>query len=389
MNRQWRLAVPSSLVVMIFLVVSCAPAAPPAAAPTAAPGKPAPTAASGPAAAAPTAPAKPAAQPTAKPASLADQLYEAAKKEGKVVWWSSYDNAISEKVAGAFQKRYPGVTVETVSLQSEQRATRALAEARAGRITYDVVKISSDEMESYRTAGLLGDNSDVLVAAGVDRSKLYEGTYPDEWNVYSAAYNTNMLKPDELPKKWDDLLDPKWKGKLGVESRLRVFTSITYHWGEDRVTDYLRRLKDQNPQFERGETATATKMMAGEFPIYVTAYMANVVELAGAGKPWGFVPLDEVFSDGWTGSDTVPSKAPHPNAARLYLYWLNTPEGLQLRDSLRFRSDPRPGTGTGPAKYLEERKMTLKVPPQDKWAELNVQAGPLQRKYQQVLGLPV
>jgi ABC-type Fe3+ transport system substrate-binding protein len=103
------------------------------------------------------------------------------------------------------------------------------------------------------------------------------------------------------------------------------------------------------------------------------------------GKPWGFVPLDTVFSNEPGPGYVVPNGAPHANAGKLFMWWFMSPEGQGLTDKLRFKGNPAPGTGTGPAKYLEEHHQTVKFAPR----EYEDNYDTYMKKYQAALGLPV
>jgi iron(III) transport system substrate-binding protein len=360
----------------------------------AAPAAPSPTAAPAPKAAPTTAPAAPAggapppptaaAAAAAKPAHLVDQLYEAAKKEGKVVWWDQHELKVAETFMSEFKKKYPGIEFEYLEGNQDELRPKAIAETRAGRVTLDVID-TGQNYPAYKDVDLPTDNAELLVSASVPLEQQYEGTYSPEWTVYLASYNPNMVKPEELPKTWDDFLDPKWKGKLGLESRLRPFVYGTpFFGGEEKVVEYMKKLKEQNPRMVTGNTATDTLLVAGEFPIAIGTYLHNIVKFKPKGQPWDFIPLQEVYTNQPGPGYTVHKQAPHPNAGRLYLHWFVGPEGVALMDKERFKGKPLPGSGTGPAKILEDNKMTLKVSPQE--IELNYKK--YEAKYLEALGLP-
>jgi iron(III) transport system substrate-binding protein len=365
-----------------------------AAPPTAAPPKPtaaaaAPTTAPAPAAAptvapaAPTTAPKPAAAATGKDSPVIQQLYEAAKKEGKVVWWDQHAQDVAEQYIVEFKKLFPGIDVEYFEATQDVLLTRTVAEARAGRVAYDV-QDSGQNYPSYKELGLITDNTQIFQIAGADPSNIVEGTCNPEWNVYGCSYNTDVIKESELPRNWAGWLEPKWKGQIAIETRLRPFVYGTpFMGGEEKVTEYLSKLKANDPIHTSGDTKSQTLVAAGEYPVLIGAYLQRLVNMKG--KPWGFVPLEEVYSNAPGPGYSVPEKAAHPNAGRVFLYFLNSPEGVALIDRLRFKGNPLPGTGTGPSKFLEERKMTLKVAP----PEIELEYSKFERKYAAALGLPV
>lgn len=314
-----------------------------------------------------------------------EQLYEAAKKEGKVVWWDQHLLDVAQLFIDSFKKRYPGIDVEYFVQTQDELKVRAVAEARAGRVSFDILD-SGQNYSAYKEVGVFTDNSDVLQAAGVPADQQYEGSYSPEWTVNGAAYNPDLIKAEELPRTWEGFLEPRWKGKFALESRLRPFVYATPFWGgEEKVGEFLRKIKDQNPRFTKGDTESNTLLVAGEFPVLVGSYLQNVAKFKQKGRPWEYVPLDEVFTVAPGPGYTVPEKAPHRNAGRLFLYWLAGPDGTKLTDELRFKGSPLPGTGTEPSKYLEERKMTVRMAPLE--YELNYKK--YEQKYLDALGLPV
>ena len=377
-----------------------APATPPTAAPaqpTAAPKPTAPAPTTAPAAAATAAPAVTAATATPPPVARPGQavpkdhptiaaLYDAAKKEGKVSWWDQHDQAVAQKFIDAFQKQFPGVTVEFFEGTQDVLKARSIQEARAGRVSFDFSD-TGQNWRDFKSAGIVDANtnfSDLLGLAGVDPTFIVDGTYSPEFTVVGCAYNTEMVKEEELPKDFDGFTNPKWKDKLAVEARLRPFVYGTpFLGGEDGVVDLLKRLKENNPRPTDGDTKSQGLLIAGEFPVLVGAYLQRLIMMKN--KPWGFVPLKEVYSTVPRQGYIVPSGAPHPNAGKLYMWWFMGPEGQALTDAERFKGNPAPGTGTGPSKYLEDHKMAVKFAP----IEYDLNYDKYLRKYLDALGLPV
>jgi iron(III) transport system substrate-binding protein len=371
-----------------------APTTPPAAAPTTAP-KPTTAAAAAPAAAPTTAPAAVGAAPppVAKPGQAVPkdhptiaELYDGAKKEGKVTWWDQHESSVAQKFIDAFQKQFPGVTVEFFEGTQDVLNARSIQEARAGRVSFDFID-TGQNYGGYKDVGIIDaktDFTDLLTLAGVDKTFVVNGTYSPEFTVYGSAYNTELVKEEELPDSLDGFSNPKWKDKLAIETRLRPYVYGTpFLGGQDAVVDMLKRLKENNPRPTDGDTKSQGLLVAGEFPVLVGAYLQRLIMMKG--KPWAFVSFKEVWSSEPGPGYVVPATAPHPNAGRLFLWWFMGPEGQALTDSERFKGNPAPGTGTGPSKYLEEHKMAVRFSPREYEDNYNMYL----RKYLEALGLPV
>jgi ABC-type Fe3+ transport system substrate-binding protein len=335
--------------------------------------------------AAPPPAAKPGqAVPDAHPTIAA--LYDAAKKEGKVSWWDSHDQAQVQKFTDAFSKHFPNIQIEYFQATEDVTRTRAVQEARAGRVSFDLVNTGQNWL-AYRDAGIVDaktDFTDLLMLAAVDPQFIVDGTCAPEFNVYGSAYNTDLVKPQDLPDTLDGFADPKWKDQIAVEARLRPYVYGTpFLGGEDKVVDMLTRLKGNNPRPTDGDIKSNALLIAGEFPVLVGAYLQRFISMTG--KPWGFVPFKEVWSNVPRQGYVVPQGAPHPNAGKLFMWWFVGPEGQALTDTERFKGNPAPGTGTGPSKWLEEHHMAVRFAP----IEYDLNYDKYLRKYLEALGLPV
>ena len=313
-------------------------------------------------------------------------LYDAAKKEGTVSWWDQHDPGVAQKFTDAFKKEFPGVDVEFFEGTQDVLKARSIQEARAGKVSFDFID-TGQNFPSYTDAGIVTaqtDFTELLASAGVDKNFIINGTYSPEFNVYGSAYNTDLVKESELPDSYEGFTDPKWKGQLAIEARLRPFVyGTSFLGGEDKVVDLLSRLKANDPRPTDGDTKSQGLLVAGEFPVLIGAYLQRYIMMKD--KPWGFVPFKEVWSNVPGPGYIVPAGAPHPNAGKLYMWWFMSPPGQALTDELRFKGNPAPGTGTGPSKYLQDHKMAVKFSPR----EYEDNYDQYLRKYLDALGLPV
>jgi iron(III) transport system substrate-binding protein len=313
-------------------------------------------------------------------------LYDSAKKEGKLTWWDAHDDAQVQKFTAAFNKHFPNVQVEYFQVTQDVSKARAVQEARAGRVSFDLVD-TGQNWPAFMDAGIVDATTnftDLLTLAGVQPEFIVDGTCAPEFNVYGSAYNTELVKVDELPDNLDGFSDSKWKGQLAIETRLRPYVYGTpFLGGQDNVVDMLQRLKANNPRPTDGDIKSQELLVAGEFPVLIGAYLQRVISMNG--KPWGFVPFKEVWSNVPRQGYVVPNGAPHPNAGKLFMWWFVGPEGQSMTDSERFKGNPAPGSGTGPSKWLEEHRVAVRFAP----LEYDLNYDTYLRKYLAAVGLPI
>ena len=287
------------------------------------------------------------------PASSLDQkLYKAALKEGTLEWWNSTSLREANIFIKKFNEKYPGIKINYFEGTASVMQEKYLAEHQAGRASADV--LIPEYHTIFKERNLLTDLSDIIKEVNYP-SELYtkdRGGLILEQIVSGVAYNTKLVSPKDVPMSWEDLLDPKWTGKLNVEDRLKVFVSGTEYWGEKWTVDYLKKLRNQKVIIGRGVSSVMTLLQAGEFPIAVSSYLHSVITAQKKGVPAGWAPINPAITGG-TNATISPKTAPHPNTAKLFLLWRISPEGQALNDQIRFKSNPFPGTGTIPSRFLE------------------------------------
>ena len=263
----------------------------------------------------------------ALPARADDTLasvHEAAKKEGKVVFWSSNDVIANQNSARRFAQRFPGVEVEPYKIEPGPAIERIIGESGAGRLTCDVV----DSPISYTQ--LLFDRGLAISypwekVFGVDKqSVLFDGRALYTYNLdVPIAFNTTMAKASDF-KSWDDLLDPKWRGKILLEGRGIVFPLLALAWGEDRTFDYLRKLLANKPIIIKGGTPTIEALAGGQGAVAVGTYGGRVLQYQKDGAPVDWARVGPIPAMIYV--QMALKGAPHPNAALLWNYWTTTPE---------------------------------------------------------------
>ena len=254
-------------------------------------------------------------------------LHEGARKEGKLVYWGSPDSRTAAMLIERFKKRYPGIEVEVFKIQPAPAIERILTAASAGRADVDVMDTQLGYLQ------LLFDRNLVVSWPwtknfDIDPGRvLFDGRALAIWHLDSPiAINTGLVKPDEI-RSWDDLLAPKWRGKLLVEARGFAFAILALKWGEERAFDYIRSIMALKPIVTKGGTATTEALAGGQGSVAIGAYAGNIEMNKTAGAPIDWVraaPVPTAY-----GALVQLSNAPHPNAARLWMHFMTTPEARE------------------------------------------------------------
>ncbi len=257
------------------------------------------------------------------------RLIEGARKEKQVTVYTSLNLKDSVPITQAFEKKY-GVRVELWRSSSEKVLQRALIEARAGRHAVDAFELNGPEMEALYREGLLEEfyspHFGSLPPAAFAKHKHYVA---DRFNFFTIAYNTNLVKPSEVPDSYEDLLHPRWVGRIGIEaSDDDWFASIVKHMGEAKGLAFFRKLAQMKPQVRTGHTLLAELVAAGEIPLVATIYNHNAERLLVNGAPIKWKALDPTF--GRPNAVAVTKRAQRPHAALLFTDFMLSPEGQNL-----------------------------------------------------------
>lgn len=281
-----------------------------------------------------------AAEPDKGPASVSEialysakdrheRLADAGKKEGEVSVYHSIPIEDMTAISAAFTKIY-GIKVRLWRSGSETVTQRVAAEARGGRFDVDIVENNSQANEALHREQLLQEVSSPyrsdLIPMAIPDHKEWVGTTIDVW---VAAYNTNKVKKEELPKTYQDLLDPRWRGRLGIESDNHAwFGTLTEAMGERQGTKLFTDIASTNGLSPRkGHSLLAGQVASGEVPLALTLYDWNAEKLKQKGAPIEWVTLSPVIAQFKTVA--MLRKAPHPNAAVLfYDFMLNEGQAI-------------------------------------------------------------
>jgi iron(III) transport system substrate-binding protein len=259
----------------------------------------------------------------------AQRLIDGARKEGQVTLYSSAALPDVNALIGPFEKKY-GVKVQVWRGSSEDIRYRAMTEYRGGRHEVDVAETAGSDMEPLVREHLLRE-----IATPVSAELIPQATFPHHrWIatrlvVFTGAYNTDLIRAADLPKRYDDFRAPKWKGKLGIEAEdARWFMAIVNAMGEQKGMRLFRDIVAANGMSVRkGHTLLANLVATGEVPFALTPYSYKVDQLKAEGAPIEALYLPPVVALP-TGAG-VFQKAPHPFAAMLLVDFFLT-EGQQI-----------------------------------------------------------
>ena len=258
------------------------------------------------------------------------RLAEGARREGFLNLYTSLTVDDMTVLNAAFEKRY-GVKVQMWRASSEKIVQRALAEARAGRFDVDVFESNAPSLEILYREQLLhavrSPHHADLIPAALPAHREWVGA---RLNVFVHAYNTKLVRKDELPSSYADLLNPRWKGRLGIEaSDEDWFAAVVQQLGEDQGLKFFRDLVATNGlSVRRGHTLLTNMVAAGEVPFALTVYNFTAEQLKQRGAPleWFVLPPAIARANGVA----VARRAQHPHTALLYYDFMIGDEGQDI-----------------------------------------------------------
>jgi iron(III) transport system substrate-binding protein len=296
-----------------------------------------------------------------------ERLMDGAKKEGVITLYSSAVTDDSNAIAAAFEKKY-GVKVQLWRGSSEDILRRAVTEHRGGRDDADVAETAGTEMEGLQREQLLHEMASPVFADLIPQAVApHRPWVTSRLSIFTAAFNTTLIRPEDAPKTYEDLADPKWRGKLGVEADDgNWLMSVAGAMGEDKAIALFRKIVATNGMSVRkGHTLLSNLVVAGEVPLALTVYGYRVNELKAKAAPIDGTVLPPAVA--LPTGIAVFAYAPHPNAAALFMdFFLSDGQRILAErgnvPTNRTVKEPPPGlTFVDVAKFLDQG---------DKWTKL-------------------
>lgn len=300
-----------------------------------------------------------------------DRIVAAAKKEGALTLYTTIAEKDLPAIVKPFEQKY-GVKVTVWRAGTDKVLQRTVQEARAGRHEVDAIHFGSPEMEALA-------REKILQAVGSPVHKdLLAGSVPPhrQWaatilSVWVQAYNTNAVKKQDLPKTYQDLLDPRWKGKLGIEVKNDDWFATVVHQmgGEEKGLAFFRQLVEKNGiSGRKGHTLLNNMVVSGEVPLALTVYNYMPQQAKEKGAPIDWFAIEPAIAR--SNAIGVAARAKHPAAALLFYEYLLGTDGQKAFVSIDYVptnskvESPLKGmkiVTTDPVRSLDEA---------DKWSKL-------------------
>ena len=308
------------------------------------------------------------------------ELYPKAKQEGNLIIYSVWDVEHLRVISDAFAKRYPGIKATYWQGRNPEIVTRVLTEFQGGQASVDSI-LSDNAPAVLRAAGAMASyetvQKDVLV--------LHDPTIPTvSLQVQALTYNTRKMKAGDLPKSWEDVANPKYKGMVALDDPMRagplssMLAGLKEQWkGDARFNRFLRGLKALNVPVHKSTSAMFRLLVSGEYAICMPALLHDVIADKEKGTPVDYVKsVPPVVFPRAAG---IYAKAPNPNAAKLFAEWLISEEGQKTIDSVG-RESSRKDFKSKTSIEMAFPKGTKVIPVTDKlfledpkkWLDINV-----------------
>jgi iron(III) transport system substrate-binding protein len=260
-------------------------------------------------------------------------LYEGAKKEGKLLWYTSLTGGPNQEVPKAFEAKYPGIKVDVYRASSDDIASRVIQESEAKRYLVDVLETTFPVLKVFRDYKFLTayfsphlDQYPDEVKEKADKGLVYWAT--DRESYIGLAYNTHGVKGQAIPRNFDDLLKPELKGQIGFatsDTGNRMIGAMLATKGHS----FIQKLKSQDITLHAvSGRAILDMVISGELGVSPTVFLSHSRVSISKGAPIKWVPMDVVPAN--AGGVAFLATAPHPNGGLLFADFLLSAEGQKL-----------------------------------------------------------
>ena len=264
--------------------------------------------------------------------SRGDALEKEARKEGELVWYAAMANDRAGELIKAFEGKYPFVKVRFQPGGAGRQLEQLLVEHRTKKQRADIINTRRSYVGVMAKAGAVARYRTPL------RASLREG-FTDKEGFISGIYaqprvflfNTRMVARDKAPQSFEDLLDPRWKDKLGMDTTdYDWLASLIDYYGRGKALELAGRLSKQQLNLRRGPTLLVQLAVAGEFPIVIDAFPEEIMQMKNAKAPADFIFSEPFVAVKTPTTISIAAGAPHPHAAALFVDFLLSKAGQDL-----------------------------------------------------------
>jgi iron(III) transport system substrate-binding protein len=267
---------------------------------------------------------------SAEAQSQPKEVIEGAKKEGQLVFYSGIPIPDAQSILSALEQKYPFIKTTFYRATGPALVSRIQTEQRAGSHIWDVMNSTGFEPYVLLEQGYFAKHD------SPERKFFPEGHKDNEghWaTMYTSpmivTYNTRLVSSPDLPREYLDLLQPKWKGRLGLDSSdFEWYANLRKIWGAEKAQKFLEGLRKQEVRLVQGRALLTELLTGGEIAILVNNFLQNVIEAKRKGSPVELLALDPVVSA--AGLVGINKLAPHANAAKLFVDFVLSKEGQEL-----------------------------------------------------------
>ena len=259
-------------------------------------------------------------------------LVKEAKNEKSVVWYAPMNREDLRQFTSAFEAEYPFLKVEVLTGGPQSILNRILTEYRAGRHNYDTLNIRSSALFTLKKANAIGrfdsPNRRGLRAGFYDKDGYFNGIWA---SLMVFLFNTKQLNKAEAPKSINDLLQPRWKGKMGMDQDADDWlAALLEYYGDEKGKQMARSLGGQSLHIRKGRTLVSQLVAAGEFPLQIDAHHHEATALRRAGAPIDYVFPEPFIPVKSVSSLVMSSQPPHPHAAALLVDFMISKKGQEI-----------------------------------------------------------
>jgi iron(III) transport system substrate-binding protein len=270
------------------------------------------------------------------------QLIDGAKKEGKMVFYTSVETEFARALTVAFEAKYPFIRTDIYRSTHAKILSRMNVERKTKTYNADAISVGEFETFHLQKMGFIAPYKSPSAADYPEGFKDPAGYWADLYdNLIVTAYNTTRVKRDELPKRYEDLLHPRWKGRMVFdENEDRWFANMLYLMGEKKGLEFMQRLAQQQIAIRSGRSLVTQLLGAGEYDLQIVAYWYRPHLMKKQGAPVDWISMEPALVA--LHPISIVDRAPHANAAKLFIDFVLSQEGQKIFVQ-RGRESPRPG----------------------------------------------